>query len=985
MTVRVVLSTIRRVGAAAASFALLVALVVGIPFLLWRLAGWPLPRSIPTPGKVGHALEASTVSDTVLLKAVALVGWAAWLVLCLALVLEVRAAMSGRPATRLRLAGPFQGFARQLVTSISLFVVTGVASPSSHLLPLAAAQTASTSSLEPTPVVTRPVAAPAAETPAQPVASRPTYVVQRRDSYWAIAERTLGDGLRWREILDLNAGRTLADGSVISSADHTLHIGWTLLLPVDATTPAPPQASPGASSSLVVQAGDSTWTIAEDRLAADLGREPTGAEVVPYWRAVVAVNRDRLAQPGELNLIHRGDVLLLPPTGREPSAPLADPQPQPARDLVQPSVPATTTTVTTTTVRPAAEPESIAERPGPAEPTHAHAGEAESSDELPVAITVGGLSSVALAVGLKRLIGRRRRRFVSEHPGQLPGRTPPENRAVHQAIVAQADEERIDHLQCALGSLADALAAEGSARRPRIIRHADDHLEVLLDQPDPHPPTGWAASDDGAVWALSQPLDPDELDDTPMAPAPLMVTVGLPEDDAQLYLDLEADGLVALKGDRSVAMDLARSILTELTLSPLAETLRVIGVGDVVDESAEVLERLSTVSSWGDIAEDLQTWAVQSHLALVENDWPNTFVARGHDPDHDALVPVAVVSDRPPQPELAEILRANQPAAVAVVVVGDFEGAAAWVRCERDELNFDALGLAVEPQTLEGNELADMARVVAAADSPEDQHDIEEFPIECDPVQQDEPPAYDVFVRLLGDISVEGGRPLKPKATAVVAYIALHRSVTTGRLEEACWFGADGTSHIKRLRDTLAEVRAAIGSQHLPANRRGTYDAGPLLGTDLDLFEWHVQRAADLEPVDAVVHYRAALDLVTGKPFSYANAARNSYGWVDYEHLATTWEHRIAGIAQACSAMYVDLGASTEAIDLLRRIVQTLPLNSVVVESLMRAHLAGGDHVTAKNVYNEHATALEKANLGDPLDLLGQLLEASRPSDGTAA
>ena len=36
----------------------------------------------------------------------------------------------------------------------------------------------------------------------------------------------------------------------------------------------------------------------------------------------------------------------------------------------------------------------------------------------------------------------------------------------------------------------------------------------------------------------------------------------------QMYLDLEADGLTALTGDRATAEDLARSILTELTLSP---------------------------------------------------------------------------------------------------------------------------------------------------------------------------------------------------------------------------------------------------------------------------------------------------------------------------------------------------------------------------------------------------------------------------------
>jgi hypothetical protein len=108
-------------------------------------------------------------------------------------------------------------------------------------------------------------------------------------------------------------------------------------------------------------------------------------------------------------------------------------------------------------------------------------------------LALGGLTSIALAVGLKRLIDRRRRHYIENHDGQLPSRTPDEQRELHQAIVAQADEERIDDLQGALGHLAAVLAAAASDRRPRMVRHAADSLEVLLDQPDTHAPTGWTA------------------------------------------------------------------------------------------------------------------------------------------------------------------------------------------------------------------------------------------------------------------------------------------------------------------------------------------------------------------------------------------------------------------------------------------------------------------------------------------------------------
>lgn len=117
----------------------------------------------------------------------------------------------------------------------------------------------------------------------------------------------------------------------------------------------------------------------------------------------------------------------------------------------------------------------------------------------------------------------------------------------------------------------------------------------------------------------------------------------------------------------------------------------------------------------------------------------------------------------------------------------------------------------------------------------------------------------------------------------------------------------------------------------------------------------------------------AGLDLVTGMPFTYPNAACRSYGWVDFEHHATTWEHRVAGIAQACSAMYLDLGMPTEAIGMLQQLVQAIPLNCAVVEALMRAHLTNGDQAATESVYTEHVAALGHAGLGEPADAIEQL------------
>jgi hypothetical protein len=50
-----------------------------------------------------------------------------------------------------------------------------------------------------------------------------------------------------------------------------------------------------------------------------------------------------------------------------------------------------------------------------------------------------------------------------------------------------------------------------------------------------------------------------------------------------------------------------------------------------------------------------------------------------------------------------------------------------------------------------------------------------------------------------------------------------------------------------------------------------------------------------------------------------------------------------------------------------------VPLNSSLVEALMRVHLAGGDRVAADGVYREHVKALDHARLGEPDDTVEQL------------
>src|SRR5207248_3172884 len=58
--------------------------------------------------------------------------------------------------------------------------------------------------------------------PPEQVDDTRTYVVRKHDSWWGIAEHALGDGQRWRELRDLNAGRVMPDGSAVGPTTEVI-------------------------------------------------------------------------------------------------------------------------------------------------------------------------------------------------------------------------------------------------------------------------------------------------------------------------------------------------------------------------------------------------------------------------------------------------------------------------------------------------------------------------------------------------------------------------------------------------------------------------------------------------------------------------------------------------------------------------------------------------------------------------------------------
>lgn len=272
--------------AAVGSLLVLLALLIGLPAALALLVGWPLPDHVLTGSELSDAAR-SPITDTMVVNALACVFWLAWLQIVVCTVIEVRAAVTGVGVPRsVPLAGVTQHLTRKLVSSVLLLATaTAVLSPATAAVTRAvlgdgpqtsvsAAATVDTAISQQAPptsdrsgpdvvpmVKASPAAAADATRPAGELVGRKVLVVAPPDgrhhmSLWEIAENHLGDGLRYKEIFQLNDGRTQPAGGTLAKA-RLIQPGWQLLMPDDAVG-VPVVAAPAAHGSLVAPAVTTT-------------------------------------------------------------------------------------------------------------------------------------------------------------------------------------------------------------------------------------------------------------------------------------------------------------------------------------------------------------------------------------------------------------------------------------------------------------------------------------------------------------------------------------------------------------------------------------------------------------------------------------------------------------------------------------------------------------------------------------------------------
>jgi hypothetical protein len=185
-----------------AALALLVAVVGGLPAVLYHFGGSPIPNSLPGWHELARRL-ASRDDGSLLLGVVKDSAWLAWLLFTACVLAEAQAAVRGRRAARLRLGG-VQAAAAQLVALVALAIT---AAPPAFALPASAA------------VLT-------ADDRVLTTAPSRTVTVRTGDCLWSIARRYLGAGDLYPEIARLNYGREMTDGEVFNLRRRCTSSGW---------------------------------------------------------------------------------------------------------------------------------------------------------------------------------------------------------------------------------------------------------------------------------------------------------------------------------------------------------------------------------------------------------------------------------------------------------------------------------------------------------------------------------------------------------------------------------------------------------------------------------------------------------------------------------------------------------------------------------------------------------------------------------------
>ncbi|MEV7775422.1 LysM peptidoglycan-binding domain-containing protein [Kitasatospora sp. NPDC086791] len=372
-----------------------------------------------------------------------------------------------------------------------------------------------------------------ASTAAQDTAAQHMVTVVKGDTLSGIAERELGDGDKYPELLDASKDLVQPDGGHLTNPDE-LFPGQKIVIPAAAT--ATPPAAPAAPA-------------------------PAQQPVAPTVQAPPVTPAPATAPPA--------------PSTPAPQAPSTAAPSAPTSSTPAPAAPATQAPTEQTPI-PAQE--APTQAPAPAQHS-SPAGEEASSQSLISARSVAGLGALTGAgllgaIAVRRLLQYRRRR-----PGETIA-VPDETSRLEALLGRTAQPGSAALLDIALRTLADALPEDEALPELRAARVTSESVEILPEEHGLEPAAPFTAGDNG-WWTLDPkaPLLDEEHAGRVAAPYPGLASIGRDEAGNQVLLHLPHVQVLLLEGELTNVRAVARSIALDAATCPWAGHIDVLTAG----------------------------------------------------------------------------------------------------------------------------------------------------------------------------------------------------------------------------------------------------------------------------------------------------------------------------------------------------------------------------------------------------------------------
>lgn len=745
--------------------------------------------------------------------------------------------------------------------------------------------------------------------------------------------------------------RFIAFSSVTATAAlGTLVPGTKLVAAAGRTMTAP-------SATHEVVAGDCYWDIADDQLAMSLQREPTPREVFDYSNELVAINHPLLGHRDPAMLWPGESVVLPSPVIPEP----AIPEPIVSNPIIpEPMTP----DPIVVSVLPAAAPAggSAVAEPGAVAPTPIADGPSALSSYIAGLGTALLLSAGAVSV----LESRRRRQWRAAVVGtRLTTPTLSQTRT-EVVLRALAGAERLARLDIALRAAAADLAAQGAVILAAVLGDLGDVCLFLRGSATPSNDT-WQLDLHANTWRLSAETPLEALTQRARLcaqPCPALVHLGGVASGGELFIDLEAVGVLSVVSPHSTAI--LRHAAASLAVSPFLDTVRLLTVG--IDDAALDLDGVEQVDSL-DAAIDAATMALGSTMTASRA--TSTFGLRVTGVGGEAWEPAIVIAAGPhAASELAHLSTVCAPGRGLAVMVDVAVGGAGtgWqLRAEDDFHILEPLGLRLAPVGCAVSDVAavdDLLHSATVAAVPVERFESQGRDLSVQFVEDE----WAVMVRVLGQVEVGSRQGIaadfeRSKALELVVWLSQHRRRPTRNAARTALWDLDVRD--ATFANVVSDARRALARAVAPPDgeewvARTLTEELPLhagVVTDADLLSARVEYARGLPALDAIEILRPGLELVTGMPF-----AGTGYLWPDAEGITSSLVLLATGAAIELANHYLSLGDVEGVFWATGQGLQVLAGHEELIALRMRSQARNGDLAGVRHEWESY----ERALVADP-------------------